>query len=127
MPAGFLGEFFGARVGVAEEADADETDHRCDQIAVAVEVVEGGKGLDRVSAQAAGLEVHRRSLHQLFEESVRNGSVSGVVQREKDGVVGGSRSPGGAPGRDPLAMTMRRSAMGMDSSSAMSSARRIKA
>src|ERR1019366_6509955 len=43
--AGLLGELFGARVGVAEDADADKADDRGDEVAVAVEVLEGCVGL----------------------------------------------------------------------------------
>src|SRR5438067_1205824 len=44
--AGLFGEGFGARIGVAEDADADEANNRSDEIAVAIEVLEGFVGLD---------------------------------------------------------------------------------
>ena len=42
--AGFFGEFFGARVGVAKDADADEADDGGNVVAVAAQVFEGGVG-----------------------------------------------------------------------------------
>ena len=53
--AGLFGEVFRARVAVSEDADADQADDRCHQVAVAVEVVEGGIGLD--GAQGSRFEV----------------------------------------------------------------------
>ena len=43
--AGLFGELFGAGIGVAEDADADQADDRGYEVAVAVEVFEGGEGL----------------------------------------------------------------------------------
>ena len=39
--AGFFGEFFGARVLVAEDADADEANYGGHEVAVAIEIFEG--------------------------------------------------------------------------------------
>ena len=48
--AGFFGEFFGTRVGVAEDADTDQAYNGGDQIAVAVEIVKGCVGVGSVGA-----------------------------------------------------------------------------
>ena len=43
--AGFLGQFFCGRIGVAEDADADEADDRRDEIAILIEIGEGRVGV----------------------------------------------------------------------------------
>ena len=64
--AGFFGEFFGAGIGVAEDADADQADDGGDEVAVVIEVGEGGVGVGRVfdsgarSVQASHRDPWRR-------------------------------------------------------------------
>ena len=87
--AGFFGEFFGARVGVAEDADADQAYDGGYEVAVAVEVVEGGEGLGLRCRTQDGVEVHGGALDQLFEEGVGDvEALLGVAEGEEDGVVG---------------------------------------
>ena len=48
--AGFFGQLFSGGIAVAEDANADEADDRCDEIAVLIEVGKGCVGVGRVSA-----------------------------------------------------------------------------
>ena len=133
--AGLFGEFFGARVGVAEDADADQADDRGDEVAVAVEIVEGCVGLDGFGPRSRG------SRSMVVPATSSSSSVSGTLKRRW--VSPSARKTGSsvAAGRNHCAaelrearhasshefISARRASIGFDSSSEMSSARRMKA
>ncbi len=128
--AGLFGELFGAGVGVAEDADADEADDRGYEVAVAVEVVRRWRRSGLASLRNSW---GSRSMVVPWTSSSRSASgmleaLLGVAEGDEDGVVGGASGCGAArQASSQEDMTVRRASMGMDSSSAMSSARRMKA
>ena len=124
--AGVLGKLFGARVGVAEDADADQADDGGDVVAVLAEVFEGGVGVvaragtgvgRAVEGSVAGggrlegrigdgiqggVEIHGGAADQLVEEI--HGDVEaelGVGESDKDGVFSESTGGGAVPFIEP--------------------------
>jgi len=65
--AGLLGKLLGTRVGVAEDADADQSHDGRDEIAVAIEMLKGRICIVLARLRGA-VEVHRRTLDKLIEE-----------------------------------------------------------
>ncbi len=57
--AGLFGEFFGARIGIAEDADTDQPYDRSDQVAVTIEIgkVCVGVGASRIVAASRSIVV----------------------------------------------------------------------
>ena len=97
--AGVVGELLGAGVGVAEDADADEADDRGDEVAVALEAVEGLVGLIGRALECDGrtrlglrLKIQRGAGDELLRGG-RRGCRSGCwvsFEGEEDRVAGGA-------------------------------------
>ena len=85
--AGFFGEFLGGGIAVAEDANADQSDDRRDEIAVAVEVGEGGVGVGRIAGVC--FQIGCRAGNQFVEEAERNvEALRGVADGNKYWIAG---------------------------------------
>ena len=87
--AGFLGQFLGALVAVAEDANADQAHDRRDQVAVAVEIGEGCVGVGRAGGRV--IEIHGDAGDQLVEQLERNGEARGGIAHGQEDGIGGAR------------------------------------
>ncbi len=125
--AGFLGEFFCGRIGVAEDADADEADDRRDEIAVLIEVGEGRVGVGSVAG--IGFEIGRGAGNEFVEKAERDvEALRGIADGDEDRIVVLRRFARRCAMRPATARDCeRRCSREMLSSSERSSALRMKA
>src|SRR5271157_2068399 len=129
--AGLLRQLFRTRIAIAKNADADQAHNRSDVVAVIVKLVEGLVLQLRNLAVGCCLRaghIHRGPLHQLFQQIQLD--VVPLLRISQANSTGSSvRSPA-ATRRNAFTHSSsfcRRCSCGSDGSSAMSSARRIKA
>ncbi len=91
--AGFLRELFGAQVGVAEDADADESDDGGNEIAVAVEIVEGGVGVVLAGLLlrrlGGAMQIHGSALDELIEKALGDLKARLRVGKSNEDGIGG--------------------------------------
>ena len=122
--AGFFRELFSGRIGVAEDANADQAHDGCDQIAVAIEIVEGRVGVGLVCGGV--LQIHGGSGDKFVEQAERNPEAGNrIFGRDEDGVAGRRAMADRVPFRSPRIELARRSSRERLSSSARSSALRM--
>src|ERR1039458_9641294 len=85
--SGFFGELLRAQIFVTEDANANQADYRCDEVAVSIEIAKGLVGLGR--AVCGVVKVEGDAGHELVEKRKRNGEAAGCVAHgEEDGIDG---------------------------------------
>ena len=116
--AGVFGEGFGARIGVAKDADADEAHNGGDVVAITAQVFEGGKGGvgvpgTRLCGSIGGggfrsgrhkgrLEIHGGALNELIEKLQWNLKTRLRVRKGREyRIVGGLAGGGAMPVSEP--------------------------